>query len=221
MIKKKMRIISTLFLAGSLLLAACSQLDVIGKDSVTTFDKLLAATTLYLSEDASTGEWAINAPDGDARFVWGGESGAFLEFNARPFYVAGLDPEKLPETFQESAGKLKTGTRIGAQTTRGQGTATALSSFEQLVSVSRERFSYHAELDHYGIDLGNGNMFEWAKDLSTNDKDIVFVLNPQPFLDAGVDPDSVEGWVFAKVKIMDAQGKTIEVDKFLKPFDLE
>ena len=34
--------------------------------------------------------------------------------------------------------------------------------------------------------LGNGNMFEWAKDMKTTgmtidqDKDIVFVLNPEP-----------------------------------------
>jgi len=62
-------------------------------------------------------------------------------------------------------------------------------------------------------------MFEWAKDLSTNDKDIVFVLNPEPFLAAGVDPNDVEGWVFAKVPV-DVDGKPAEVDKLLKPFDL-
>jgi len=70
------------------------------------------------------------------------------------------------------------------------------------------------------VDLANGNMFEWAKDMSKNDKDIVFVLNPQVFIDAGVDPAKVEGWVFAKVEKEDENGKKIQVDKFLKPFDL-
>jgi hypothetical protein len=64
-------------------------------------------------------------------------------------------------------------------------------------------------------------MFEWAKDLSTNDKDIVFVLDPGPFIAAGVDPGRIEGWVFAKVPVMDASGKPVEVDKILKPYDLE
>jgi hypothetical protein len=63
-------------------------------------------------------------------------------------------------------------------------------------------------------------MFEWAKDMSANDKDIVFVLNPKPFIDAGVDPDRVEGWVFARVTVDDESGKPVELDKFLKPFNL-
>lgn len=35
---------------------------------------------------------------------------------------------------------------------------------------SRDSIGYHAALDHYGIDLENGNMFEWAKDISANDR---------------------------------------------------
>jgi len=90
-----------------------------------------------------------------------------------------------------------------------------------LVELKRDAIGYHSALDHYGVDLGNGNAFEWAKDMSTNDKDIVFVLDPKVLTDAGVDPTKVEGWVFAKVKTMDANDKPIEVDKFLKPFSLQ
>ncbi len=49
--------------------------------------------------------------------------------------------------------------------------------------------------------LGNGNMFEWAKDMQKNDKDIVFVLNPQPFIDAGVDPAKVHPCLFVNLMI--------------------
>lgn len=87
--------------------------------------------------------------------------------------------------------------------------------------MKREQIKYHADLDHYGVDVGNGNMFEWAKDMETNDKDIVYVLSPQVFIDAGVDPENVDGWLFAKVNVMDKDGKSVEVDKFLKPFDLK
>jgi hypothetical protein len=37
---------------------------------------------------------------------------------------------------------------------------------------------------------------------------------------AGTDPARVSGWVFAKVTVNDENGKPIEVDKILKPFDL-
>ena len=70
-------------------------------------------------------------------------------------------------------------------------------------------------------------MFEWAKNLSTNsatgenqDKDIVFVLNPEPLIAAGVDPEKVEGWVYAQVAV-EENGQTVEVYKFLKPFNLK
>ena len=47
--------------------------------------------------------------------------------------------------------------------------------------------------------------------MDKNDKDIVFVLNPQPFIKAGVDPNKIDGWIYAKVG---------EDYKLLKPFDL-
>ena len=76
------------------------------------------------------------------------------------------------------------------------------------------------KLDHYGIKLGNGDMLEWAKDMSKNDKDLVFVLDPAPFIAAGVDPAKIQGWSFAKVETKDDSGKTIQVDKLLRPFNL-
>jgi hypothetical protein len=75
--------------------------------------------------------------------------------------------------------------------------------------------------------LGDGNMFEWANDLTHTQTtggdqqlDIVFVLNPEPLIAAGVDPDAVDGWAYASVEMM-ADGKKVEVLKFLKPFDLK
>ncbi len=84
----------------------------------------------------------------------------------------------------------------------------------------RPMIGYHAALDHYGIGLGDGNMFEWAKDMATNDKDIVFVLNPEPLVAAGVDPSRIDGWLFARIPVKDASGKTVDVDKFVKPYNL-
>ncbi|MDR3325447.1 MAG: hypothetical protein LBS82_05645, partial [Spirochaetaceae bacterium] len=68
--------------------------------------------------------------------------------------------------------------------------------------------------------VGGGNLFEWAKDMSVNDKDIVFVLNPEPFIAAGTDPNAIDGWAFAPVTVDDENGKPVVVDKLLKPFNL-
>jgi hypothetical protein len=75
-------------------------------------------------------------------------------------------------------------------------------------------------MDHYGVSLGDGNLFEWAKDMAANDKDIVFALNPAPIIAAGADPARIAGWTFTKVTVDDENGKPVEVDKILKPFDL-
>ena len=95
-----------------------------------------------------------------------------------------------------------------------------LDAYKTIVSRRPDVIGYHIALDHYGVEVGGGNMFEWAKTLSKNDKDIVFVLDPQPLITAGVNPEAVEGWFFAKVSVMSG-GKKVEVDKFLKPFHEE
>jgi hypothetical protein len=205
---------------------SCGKLDVVGKDSTASFDKVLKQIPQAVTQDEMNGGWSLTAPDSSVRFIWSknyAESplhDVMLEFNAAPFLAAGLDPDKLPENFAYYEGKIMVGTKLGQEQLRYQGEATPLASYEQIVKLKRSSIGYHGALDHYGVNLGDGNLFEWAKDMSANDKDIVFVLNPEPFIAAGVDPARIEGWAFAKVTVDDANGKPIEVDKILKPFDL-
>ena len=205
---------------------SCGKLDVVGTDSVKSFDKVLKQIPQSLTPDDMNGGWALEAPDNSARFIWSknfAESplhDVMLEFDAAPFIAAGLEPDRLPENFAFYEGKLMAGTKLGQEQLQYQGEATPLASYEQIVKLKRNSIGYHVALDHYGVSLGDGNMFEWAKDMPSNDKDIVFVLNPAPFIAAGVDPNKIEGWAFAKVTVDDENGKPIEVDKLLKPFDL-
>jgi hypothetical protein len=214
-------------LAFCLLVAAgCKNLDVVGKGSIDAFDKVLQAVPEAVSPDEMNGGWSLSAPDNEARFIWSrnyAESplhDVMLELNAAPFIAAGLNPEKLPDTIAVSDGKIMVGAKLGQEALTYAGAATPLASYEHIVNLKRNAIGYHGALDHYGVNLGDGNLFEWASDMSTNDKDIVFVLNPEPFINAGADPASVSGWVFAKVTVDDANGKPAEVDKLLKPFDV-
>ena len=223
---KKKLILITLTIAALFSLSACGGTDVVGDQSVKSFEAVLAAMPNNVSEDEINGGWAITSPDGNDKFIWSKDFSAsaphdvMLEFDVKPFVDAGLDVNRLPSGMV-IGDKIMVGTALGEEELSYDGDATPLDSYKKIVELKREQIKYHEALDHYGIDIGEGNMFEWAKDLSTNDKDIVFVLNPELYINAGVDPAKVEGWIFAKVSVMDEDGKPIEVDKFLKPFDIK
>ena len=223
-------------------LAACAQLDVVGKESINSFSAVLDASGDNVKADELNVGWALTAPDDSARFIWSEDYSiaplhdVMIEFDAQPFLDAGLDASKLPdnyafyegETMGEMGSKmLMVGKKLGKDKLKYNGDPTPLAAYEQIVGKYRDSINYHTTLDHYGVKLGDGNMFEWAKDMKTNgydnsvqDKDIVFVLNPDPLIAAGVDPENVEGWAYAQVPI-EENGKTTQVWKLLKPFDLQ
>lgn len=222
---KKKVILIVLSLVTVLLVSACQSTDVVGKIASTSFEAVLNKLPNNVKADTENNGWALTSPTGE-RFVWSkdfsspGKPDVLLEFDAQPFIDAGLDLSKLPPT-------MVAGTKIIYQAEFGQdkfsysGEAKPLDSFKEIIRTHRNVIGYHEKLDHYGITLGNGNAFEWAKDMNKNDKDIVFILNPQPFLEAGVKPEQIQGWAFAKVEVKDKDGKPELVDKILKPFDLK
>lgn len=212
---------------------AGGNLDVVGKESVTSFEKILKAAPDKVTADQTNAGWSLAAPDGSVRFIWSADYSksplhdVMLEFDAEPFVSAGLDKSKLPKNYASYDKMLMVGTKLGNDKLTYNGDPTPLAAYEQIVGKYRGSIGYHTALDHYNVNLGDGNLFEWAKDMKTNrstnenqDKDIVFVLNPDPLIAAGVNPDKVKGWVYTTVKV-DIDGKPTDVYKFLKPFNLQ
>ncbi len=210
-------------------LVACSGTDVVGKVATTSFEKVADASRTAVFKDEATRTWNLGSPGGDlVRFSTDFSKSGDVEFlfDAAPFLAAGLDPSKLPSTGDvvysvSSDGHLRIAFDLGAQPISSDADSSLGALFKDIVRTRRDRIGYHEKLDHYGIKLGNGNMFEWAKDMAKNDKDIVWVLNPDPFIQAGVDPAKVQGWAFAKVELKDDAGKTILVDKLLRPYNIQ
>ena len=221
--------LAVLVLAGALVPSAEAAFgtDVVGAAAVTSFGKILGALPTPAANEAER-TWVIAAPDGKASFSWrSSEEGerpfdVYISFDAAPFVNAGLDAGKLPDAMKPKlpdgqlvvGGKLSKGIKYG-------GDVTPLSSFEQIALLDRDAIGFHAPLGHYGVTVADGFVFEFAEDMSKNDKDIVFVLDPKIFTDAGVTPEKVDGWAFAKVPLEDEWGRPYEAEKFLKPFDLE
>lgn len=208
-------------------------LDVVGKSSAASFEKIINQIPEKVTADEMNAGWSLEAPDGSVKFIWSEDYSKspihdiMLETDVKPFIDAGLDASKLPENYAVYEDKLMVGTKLSSDKLTYNGDPTPLKSYEQIVKKYRSTIGYHTALDHYNVNVGDGNLFEWAKDMSKNgstrenqDKDIVFVLNPEPLIAAGVDPAKVDGWVYAQVTV-DINGKPTQVYKFLKPFNLK
>jgi hypothetical protein len=220
---------------AAVVLSGCTALDVVGRTAVTTFKTLAEREASSITRAEPAGRWVFSSPGGE-RFEWSSDfSGPgpdlLVSLDAAPYIKAGLDPARLPAerySFNAETGRLSLAFDIGdrgfsasAGSSQPSGRiSSAVDAFQAIVRAYRPIVGYHAPLDHYGLALGDGNMFEWARDMGKNDKDIVFVLSPAPLIEAGVDPSRVRGWVFAKVPVKDAAGKEVQVDKFLMPYNL-
>lgn len=131
----------------------------------------------------------------------------------QPFLNAGLDASKLGKGYKGDSTTLSLVTDFGKGT--GEKSTPEQALFES-VTADRKALTYHQALDHYGIIL-NGGKFEFAKNYTKNDKDIVFAIAAKPLRDIGVDVQRVEGWTFKTMQ--DESGKN--VDLLLKPFNLK
>lgn len=226
-------VIITAAITAGVVRTAEGNLDVIGKGSEKSFEAVIGALPDSVKSDETKGGWALAAPDDSVRIIWSKDSekspvyDVMLKFDAKPFLDAGLDESKLPDAYKRDGEAFLIGIKLSNKGTPLSGEADIVSVYRQIETDNPDMINYHSAMDHYGLMLGDGNMFEWAKNMEINtvtgkdqDKDIVFVLNPEPLLAAGVDPQKVEGWVYATVPVMD-HGKNIEVYRFLKPFNIK
>lgn len=212
--KRLAAIIASLVLIASL--SACSSLDVVQKDSVRAFGDVMNRMG---NAELGDGGWQLQAPDGMAKLSWTGGN-IQLTVDAAPFIGAGLDLSKLDNADESTIGFTQEFEAIG------EAGETALGDFAQLMAAGRNKLEYHLDMDHFNFLMGDA-MVMWAKDLSTNGTtgseqkhDIMFILSPEPLIEAGVNPDNVEGWTFTKLTLHE-KGKTVIVDKLTKPFNLD
>ncbi|HEX3018034.1 MAG TPA: hypothetical protein VHP31_09305 [Caproicibacter sp.] len=202
--------------AATVLFAGCATTDVVQKYSKQSFSDILKADPSLVS-DGKNNDYILTV-DGKTRLTVSrdyskSEEDIVLSTPIQPFVNAGLDVSKL------SKGYKADGTTLSLVTNFGKGTGkkdTPEQALFESVTADRKALTYHQALDHYGIVL-NGGKFEFAKDYTKNDKDIVFAITAKPLRDLGVDVQKVEGWAFKTMK--DESGKN--VDLLLKPYNLK
>jgi len=213
-VKKVIAAVFTLMLAA-VLAAGCAATDVVLKYGRSSFDAIISAFPNLVS--SSEGYFVLTADGMTSLKVssdyHAGQDDIVLETPLEPFVRAGLDASRLPEGFRAE------GDRLYLTTDYGDGAGThdnVRDSLFEAVKADRMTLSYHKELDHFGISLARGK-FEWAKDHTQNDKDIVFVISAEHLAKLGVDVRNIEGWAF--LTMMDQDGN--DMDVLVKPYDLK
>ncbi len=197
-----------LLLALTVLIAGCASTDVIKREAKSSFDMILdlpmiessimdGYAHIIITEDYHL-DLSLN-PETTSQDV-------IMAVPVGPFLTAGLDITKLPSTMKVNDDMLL----ITFEGIKGPSASDASSQMDSLLTNNRSLLGYHAELDHFGIALGD-HKFEWAKDLTTNDKDVVFILSADVLRNAGVNVEAVDGWLFTTMD---------DMDLLLKPFDL-
>jgi hypothetical protein len=202
--------------AAAVLFAGCASTDVVQKYSKQSFSEILKADPSLVTEGKNNDY--ILTVDGKtfltvSRDYSQSEEDIVLSTPVQPFLNAGLDVTKLGKGYKADGTNLYLITDFGKGTGKKDTPEQAL--FES-VTADRKALTYHQALDHYGIVL-NGGKFEFAKDYTKNDKDIVFAIAAKPLRDLGVDVQKVEGWTFKTMQ--DESGK--DVDLLLKPYNLK
>lgn len=202
--------------AAAVLFAGCASTDVVQKYSKQSFSEILKADPSLVTEGKNNDY--ILTVDGKtfltvSRDYSQSEEDIVLSTPVQPFLNAGLDVTKLGKGYKADGTNLYLITDFGKGTGKKDTPEQAL--FES-VTADRKALTYHQALDHYGIVLSGGK-FEFAKDYTKNDKDIVFAIAAKPLRDLGVDVQKVEGWTFKTMQ--DESGK--DVDLLLKPYNLK
>lgn len=192
-----------------IIIAGCTSTDVVKREAQSSFEEILAVDSV----DSSV-------MDGYAHIIIADGYHFDLSLNpqsttddvimavmAMPFLDAGLDITKLPSNMRIKDDMLL----ITFEGIKGSMTYDAKGQMNALLTNNRTLLGYHAELDHFGIALGD-HKFEWAKNMATNDKDAVFILSADVLRLAGVNVEAVDGWLFTTMDGMDL---------LLKPIDLK
>ena len=217
-----MKKFSLLFIVVALvavILSACAGTDVVLKYSPGSFDTIVKTFPKLVTDNTLKDHYYYLTVDGKTTlkishdYNLTGSEDLVIQTPLAPFIKAGLDISKLGEGYRADASLFY----LTADYGKGTGMKdTVKDSLFESVKADRSVLTYHQLLDHYGIKLPKGK-FEFAKDIATNDKDLVFVIAAKPLADMGVDVQNIDGWLFKTMKDTDGS----DIDVLLKPYDLK
>jgi hypothetical protein len=179
--------------------------------------------------------WGFKLPTGE-KFEWSKDMSAnkadfAMVMLADPLVEAGLDISKLDsnEWLYEPAGKDEMGVELPNRlilpynvSDEKQESNGSEDSMRRLLKADTESIKYHKDQKHYALKLGEGNEVQWTEKLGLNDADMIFVLNAEPLVSAGLDVTKLEGsgWVFKEASD-DDMGMGPNPDQIVRIYDIK
>ncbi|QLY79448.1 hypothetical protein [Clostridium intestinale] len=179
--------------------------------------------------------WGFKLPTGE-KFEWSKDMSAnkadfAMVMLADPLVEAGLDISKLDsnEWLYEPAGKDEMGVELPNRlilpynvSDEKQESNGSEDSMRRLLKADTESIKYHKDQKHYALKLGDGNEVQWTEKLGLNDADMIFVLNAEPLVSAGLDVTKLEGsgWVFKEASY-DDMGMGPNPDQIVRIYDIK
>ena len=215
-------IICILFLT----LSSCQKLDVIGNDSIASFEEMLSYFENSVSYNHNNNAFELISPDNSTIFSWcanylsESQNDFSISVDAKVFLEAGLNESKLPADIILKDGRLIIGTNLDYLQISTSELQTPLKAYEIILEKKRYSLSFHFMGEHYSLKVGDDNSFEWAKDMRSNEMDIVFTLDPQLFVDTDTDLTKIQGWEL-KIIHTHSQMTMIETEKLVKSFNIK
>ena len=158
----------------------------------------------------------VYSPDGTEVFSYG--ESVQLTIDAGWFTAAGFDPDKFNGEAILEDSRL---TFISDYVKGVANGSNIFDTFENILRSNRHALEYHTDHVLFELHLGGGNAFRWAKDWRTNTRGMTFVLNPQPFVEAGLELENLQGWALTNVNIMHGQESGQTVPRLLKNYSFE
>ena len=187
---------------AAILLSANPSLDVVANYALKSFETLGEAVEISAY---SGNTYAVYSPSRAEQFQYG--EIVQLTFDAAPFLAAGFDPASVKSAITVSDAYII----IPSENALGfMDTGSAVSTMEAVLRNNRQTLEFHMDHDLFELHLGGGHAFRWAKDWRTNTRGMTFVINPEPFVQAGLDPTAIEGWSLASITLDHGRGETVE-----------
>lgn len=215
-------------------LAACGNKDVeenITEKGINAFNEIVETYPDKKGFHDAMQHWGFEVESGE-KFEWSNDMSAnkadfAMVVQAEPLINAGLDVEKLDKNVWlfEEAGKDSMGMEQPAllilpydiSDTKTTSTESD-ESMQALLAADNDNLIYHEDQQHYVLNLGGTNEVIWTEELGLNDSDMVFVLDAESLIAAGLDIDKLEGsgWVFKE-----ASDKDKTPDQIIKTYSLK
>ncbi|NTW72899.1 MAG: hypothetical protein HGA49_11755 [Eubacteriaceae bacterium] len=212
MSNKRVLMILGVVLAMIFIFTGCSSGDSINKAAVDNFEKLFNGKNVNFSFEIE--RWTLLSTDGDVLAF--DSNSSFMEFDLSPFLKAGLEPSKLSKEFivDTKNNRLRIEKVYGTEGSMED--KDLLPMLAELLDHYPDQLAYHKEMGRYGLKIGKNAGFEWAVNPEDSKDDIVFILDPKDIVQAGADPEKIEGFKYTMVELDNGSKEY----KLIKSFDI-